>query len=144
MLPFTSFKSQVKIEIEWRLVQETSREWHESAPYLRLKKLLGSKYFEVSSIFYITQKTPNVGPNWRAGAASARSWRAKRGPFGISQHFCHKTSKNEVGGGFFGVIKNSCKKSLIMSKKTERGSLGSFNIYSVSRHQKIEGDNKKV
>ena len=94
MLPFTSFKSQVKVEIEWRLVQETSREWHESAPYLRLKKLLDSKYFEVSNLFYITQKTPNAGPNWRAGAASARSWRAKRGPFGIFQHFCRKTSKN--------------------------------------------------
>ena len=98
------------------------------------------KNFQVS--IYSTRKSKN-GPKsqkkwaeWRAGPASASSWRAK---WGTLPKF--STFLSQLKGGPFGENTNFRKKSLTMPKNWKGNLLGFFNIHSVAKHQKIEVGN---
>ena len=63
----------------------------------------------------------------------------KGGPFGIFEHpICCKISKKLKGGPFEENI--VLEKSLTMPKNWKGDPLGIFNIHSVAKHQKIEGE----
>ena len=70
------------------------------------------------------------------GPASASPWRAKRGTLPKLSTFL-----SQLKGGPFEEKTNFLKK-VSQCRKTERGDpLGFFNIHSVAKHQKIEGEN---
>ena len=95
----SDLQSLLGIEVFFSSIQyvEISRERHKAAPCLRLKIQID---FKVSSIlFYSTRKTQKLNRIGRPGqAASAETWRAKRGCFWIFQHFCRKISRKIFKG----------------------------------------------
>ena len=93
------------------------------------------KNFQVS--IYNTRKSKNQtnAPSGAPGPASASSWRAKRGTLPKLSTFLL-----QLKGGPFGK-KQIFEKKVSQCRKTERGDpLGFFNIHSVAKHEKIEGE----
>ena len=102
---------------------QTSWKRHKSAPYLRLKNRRRTWKCQ-SILLYSNRKTQKLD---RIGAL-------KGGPFGISQHFCRKTSRKLKGRPFGG--KNSPKKVPQCRKKWNGGPFSLLARYFVALKKK--------
>ena len=143
---------------------QTSRDLPKSAPYPRLKN---SKRTSKCQFTVLQNRKTKKWTEWRAGAASASPWRAKRGtlpesstylsqlkggPFGEKTNFRKLSMPKNWKGEPLGFLNThfvvKCQRNWrddLFERKTFRKKwhnaeklLGFFNIHSVAKQQKIE------